>query len=73
MSYSIDRQHTFDLVGGSGEDEFDVGAHAASGTVYVARAVSAKLPYGPRWARGERGWSANSSPKVFCWPESVAP
>ena len=40
MSYAIDRQGTLDLVGGSAEYEFDVGLHAATRTVHVARAMS---------------------------------
>ena len=40
MSYAIDKQKTLDLVGGSAEYEFDVGVHAATRTVHVARALS---------------------------------
>lgn len=39
MAYVIDRQGALDLVGNSAEYEFDVGAHAISRTVYVARAT----------------------------------
>ena len=35
MPYAIDKQKTFDLVGGSAEDQFDVGSHDASRTVHV--------------------------------------
>jgi len=38
MSYAIDKQGSFDLVGASAEYEFDVGIHGASRTVHVARA-----------------------------------
>ena len=43
MSYAIDRQKTLDLVGGSAEYEFDVGVHAATRTVHVARAMSGTI------------------------------
>ena len=46
MSYAIDKQGTLDLVGGSAEYEFDVGAHAATGTVHVARAMSGTVKLG---------------------------
>lgn len=46
MAYIIDRQGTLDLVGGSAEYEFDVGAHATSRTVYVARAMSGSVRLG---------------------------
>ena len=36
MSYVIDRQGWFDLVGGSADHDFDVGVHAESRTVHVA-------------------------------------
>jgi hypothetical protein len=43
MPYAIDKQKTFDLVGGSAEDEFDVGSHDASRTVHVARSASGTI------------------------------
>lgn len=43
MSYAIDRQKTLDLVGGSAEYEFDVGVHAATRSVHVARAMSGTI------------------------------
>ena len=46
MPYAIDKQHTLDLVGGSAEYEYDVGAHAASRTVHVARATSGTIKLG---------------------------
>jgi hypothetical protein len=46
MSYAIDKQGTLDLVGGSAQYEFDVGAHAASSTVHVARAVGGTVKLG---------------------------
>jgi hypothetical protein len=46
MSYAIDKQGTLDLVGGSPEYEFDVGAHASSRTVHVARATSGTIKLG---------------------------
>jgi len=46
MSYLIAQQGTHDLVGGTGDDEFDVGAHAASGSVHVARATSGTIKLG---------------------------
>ncbi|HEY2558984.1 MAG TPA: hypothetical protein VGI48_04650 [Caldimonas sp.] len=54
MSYAIDRLHTFDLIGGTGAYEFDVGVHAASGTVYVARAMSGPVQLGT-WSLGADG------------------
>ena len=41
--YAIDKQKTLDLVGGSAEYEFDVGVHAATRTVHVARATSGTI------------------------------
>jgi hypothetical protein len=46
MPYAIDKQGTFDLAGGSAEYEFDVGAHAPSRTVHVARATSGTIKLG---------------------------
>src|SRR5450432_3570870 len=46
MPYAIDKQGTLDLAGGSAEYEFDVGAHAASRTVHVARATSGAIKLG---------------------------
>src|SRR5450432_810008 len=46
MPYAIDKQGTLDLAGGSAEYEFDVGAHAASRTVHVARATSGTIKLG---------------------------
>ena len=46
MSYAIDQQGTFDLVGGSPDDQFDVGAHDASRTVHVARSSSGTIMLG---------------------------
>jgi len=43
MAYAIDKQGTLDLVGGSAEYEFDVGVHASSRTVHVARATSGTI------------------------------
>jgi len=43
MPYAIDKQGTLDLVGGSAEYEFDVGVHASSRTVHVARATSGTI------------------------------
>ena len=43
MPYAIDQQKTFDLVGGSAEDQFDVGIHDASRTVHVARSASGTI------------------------------
>ena len=40
MAYVIDKQGALNLVGNGAEYEFDVGAHAFSRTVYVARAKS---------------------------------
>ncbi len=44
--YVIDRLHTLDLVGGTPEFDYDVGAHAASGAVYVARSTSGTVKLG---------------------------
>jgi len=41
--YAIDKQKTHDLVGGSAEYEFDVGVHAATRTVHIARAMSGTI------------------------------
>lgn len=46
MSYAIDKQGTLDLVGGSAEYEFDVGAHALSRAVHVARATCGTIKLG---------------------------
>jgi hypothetical protein len=46
MSYAIDKQGTLDLVGGSAEYEFDVGVHAATRTVHVARATGGTIKLG---------------------------
>jgi hypothetical protein len=54
MSYAIDRQKTFDLVGGSAEYEFDVGVHAASSSVHVARATSGTVKL-ETWQLGSDG------------------
>ncbi|MGZ5185909.1 MAG: hypothetical protein ACXWCO_12460 [Caldimonas sp.] len=54
MSYAIDRQKALDLVGGSAEYEYDVGAHSQSGTVYVARSVGGPVRLGT-WSLGHDG------------------
>ena len=54
MSYAIDRQNTLDLVGGSAQDEYDVGAHSPSRTVYVARSVGGPVRLGT-WSLGTDG------------------
>jgi hypothetical protein len=54
MSYAIDKQGTLDLVGGSARYEFEVGVHAASRTVHVARAISGPVMLGARGARQRR-------------------
>jgi|KBSMisStandDraft_5_1062788.scaffolds.fasta_scaffold34408_1 hypothetical protein len=43
VAYAIDKQGTVNLIGGSAEYEFDVGVHAASRTVHVARATSGTI------------------------------
>jgi hypothetical protein len=43
VAYAIDKQKTFDLVGGSAEDQFDVGSHDASRSVHVARSASGTI------------------------------
>ena len=40
MPYAIDKQKALDLAGASAEYGFDVGVHAATRTVHVARALS---------------------------------
>jgi len=54
MSYAIDRQKMLELVGGSAEYEYDVGAHAPSRTVYVARSVGGPVRLGT-WSLGNDG------------------
>lgn len=43
MPFAIDKKGTLDLVGNSAEYEFDVGAHTATRTVYVARSKSGSV------------------------------
>jgi hypothetical protein len=54
MPDAIVKQGALDLVGGSAEHEFDVGAHAASGTVHVARAMSGTFKLGT-WSLASDG------------------
>ena len=54
MPYAIDLQKTLDLVGGSAEYDYDVGAHSPSRTVYVARSVGGPVRLGT-WSLGNDG------------------
>jgi hypothetical protein len=52
--YAIDKEKTFDLVGSSGDHEFDVGIHADTRTVHVARSASGTIKLGA-WTLGSDG------------------
>lgn len=54
MSFAIDKLKTLDLAGGSAEYEFDVGVHAATRTVHVARATSGTIKL-ETWQLGNDG------------------
>jgi hypothetical protein len=63
MSYVIDRQGWFDLVGGGADHDFDVGVHAESRTVHVARAMSGPVELGS-WNLADDGTFTSGGSQV---------
>ena len=63
MAYAIDRQGVLDLVGSSGDHEFDVGAHAPSRSVHVARSASGTIKLGT-WGLASDGSFTGSGGEV---------
>jgi hypothetical protein len=63
MGYVIDKHGTLDLVGGSGDHDFDVGVHAATRSVHVARAMSGPVKLGT-WGLASDGTFTGSGGEV---------